>query len=352
MPCPRPAVPSPAVALAGCCPLSPAGAQRTQLFVDPPWIPGVLWDEVTLTCRGSGTAGATLWYKEGRLWWKEGPENLTVTESGTYSCERPGTGISPRVTVSDGEGGLGVPTPAPAGTPRAQGGSPLSPDSLVLQVPARALLEGDTVTLRCRRRWDLRVNSVSFYRDGEELGTLHNGTELSLPPLQLGHYLCRVSDGDSAAESVPLNVTVLGERDPRAGGDPVTLRCSVQVGSAPVTFTWLRDGREVARGPLLELGAVDVGHSGTYQCVATNQLGQDGHRVSGRRGWRLPPVPAPARGCHRGLAPLPPPGWVTTGTRGWRGGPGVGDNGVTPAHPELRPRLRVLGTFWGHFRRI
>ncbi|NXK70790.1 CXAR protein, partial [Sylvietta virens] len=62
-------------------------------------------------------------------------------------------------------------------------------------------------------------------------------------------------------------------------GDPVTLRCAVQVGSAPVTFTWLRDGREVARGPLLELGDVDVGHSGTYQCVATNQLGQDGHRV-------------------------------------------------------------------------
>ncbi|NWV86256.1 HMCN2 protein, partial [Dasyornis broadbenti] len=60
-------------------------------------------------------------------------------------------------------------------------------------------------------------------------------------------------------------------------GDPVTLRCSVQVGSAPVTFTWLRDGREVAQGPLLELGDIDVGHSGTYQCMATNQL--DGHRV-------------------------------------------------------------------------
>ncbi|NXV04289.1 CD22 protein, partial [Cettia cetti] len=62
-------------------------------------------------------------------------------------------------------------------------------------------------------------------------------------------------------------------------GDPVTLRCSVQVGSAPVTFTWLHNGRAVARGPVLELGNVSVGHSGTYQCVATNQLGQDGHRV-------------------------------------------------------------------------
>ncbi|NXT16842.1 SN protein, partial [Prunella fulvescens] len=62
-------------------------------------------------------------------------------------------------------------------------------------------------------------------------------------------------------------------------GDPVTLRCSVQVGSAPVTFTWWHNGREVAQGPLLELGDTNVGHSGTYQCVATNQLGQDGHRV-------------------------------------------------------------------------
>uniref|UniRef100_A0A803VU29 Ig-like domain-containing protein n=1 Tax=Ficedula albicollis TaxID=59894 RepID=A0A803VU29_FICAL len=265
----------PAVALAGCCPLSPAGAQRTQLFVDPPWIPGVLWDEVTLTCRGSGTAGATLWYKEGRL---------ACPCSGDIP-EHPSAGGPP--CWNWGPGDIGCDR------------SPLSPDSLVLQVPARALLEGDTVTLRCRRRWDLRVNSVSFYRDGEELGTLHNGTELSLPPLQLQHsgrYRCEGRVRDNA------QVPSLGSLPrPGASGDPK-----------------------------LSL------------CVPS----------SGRRGWRLPPVPAPARGCHRGLAPLPPPGWVTTGTRGWRGGPGVGDNGVTPAHPELRPRLRVLGTFWGHFRRI
>ncbi|NXP40820.1 CD22 protein, partial [Leiothrix lutea] len=62
-------------------------------------------------------------------------------------------------------------------------------------------------------------------------------------------------------------------------GDNVTLRCSVQVGSAPVTFTWLHNGQKVAQGPVLELGDINVGHSGTYQCMATNQLGQDGHRV-------------------------------------------------------------------------
>ncbi|NWR25935.1 CXAR protein, partial [Emberiza fucata] len=60
-------------------------------------------------------------------------------------------------------------------------------------------------------------------------------------------------------------------------GDDVTLHCSVQVGSAPVTFTWLHNGQQVARGPLLQLGAIGEGHSGTYQCVATNQL--DGHQA-------------------------------------------------------------------------
>ncbi|TRZ05122.1 hypothetical protein HGM15179_021985, partial [Zosterops borbonicus] len=62
-------------------------------------------------------------------------------------------------------------------------------------------------------------------------------------------------------------------------GDNVTLRCSVQVGSAPVNFTWLHNNREVSWDRVLELRDVDVGHSGTYQCMATNQLGQDGHRV-------------------------------------------------------------------------
>ncbi|NXF27870.1 FCGR3 protein, partial [Rhodinocichla rosea] len=106
----------------GWCPLSPAGAQTTQLLVEPPWRPAVLWDQVTLTCQGSGTASATTWYKDGQRWGQQGRDCLSVIVSGTYMSDRPGTGLSPPVMVSD--------------------------DELVLQVPARALLEGDTVTLR------------------------------------------------------------------------------------------------------------------------------------------------------------------------------------------------------------
>ncbi|NXP42248.1 FCGR2 protein, partial [Leiothrix lutea] len=108
----------------GWCPLSPTGAQTTQLLVEPPWRPAVLWDRVTLTCQGSGTAGDTTWYKDGLHWGQNRRDNFTVTDSGNYTCDRPGSGLSRAVRVLN--------------------------DWLVLQVPARTLLEGDTVTLRCR----------------------------------------------------------------------------------------------------------------------------------------------------------------------------------------------------------
>ncbi|KAL9820677.1 Fc receptor-like protein 6 [Geothlypis trichas] len=341
------------------------GAQTTQLMVEPPWRPAVLWDRVTLTCQGSGTAGATTWYKDGQRWGQEGRDHFTVSVKGTYSCERPSIGLSPSMSVLDGEGVLAVPSLAPAETPRSLGelcsmGHLLI--LLVLQVPARALLEGDTVTLRCRRWRDMPVTGVRFYHGDKEVERSLRGTELSLSPLQLNHselftvpvlegppeptlgspltlsclstpsplrprapllhvfyrdgqvlggpqgslqllvpavgvshsgnYSCQVrSEGGAVRKSsARLRVTV---RMPVANatitpgplshqvraGDNVTLHCSVQVGSAPVTFTWLHNGPEVAQGPLLELRDIDVGHSGTYQCMATNQLGQDGHRV-------------------------------------------------------------------------
>ncbi|NWW29150.1 FCRLB protein, partial [Falcunculus frontatus] len=67
------------------------------------------------------------------------------------------------------------------------------PELLVLQVPARALLEGDTVTLRCRGWRDKSVFWVRFYHGDQEVGRPLDGTELSLSPLQLkhsGHYRC------------------------------------------------------------------------------------------------------------------------------------------------------------------
>ncbi|XP_030921655.1 low affinity immunoglobulin gamma Fc region receptor III-like, partial [Geospiza fortis] len=211
------------------------------LLVEPPWTPAVLWDRVTLTCQGSGTAGATTWYKDGQRWRQEGQHRLTVTESGTYTCERPGSGHSPPVRVLDA--------------------------SLVLQVPARALLEGDTVTLRCRGWRDNPVSSVSFYHEEKKLQELRDGTELSLSPLQLHHsgsYSCKgwvqswVSWGWE--KSAPVTVTVHelfsvpvleGPPEPTVGS-PLTLSClstpSPLRPRAPLLHVFYRDG-QVVGGP-------------------------------------------------------------------------------------------------------
>ncbi|XP_063039078.1 Fc receptor-like B [Melospiza melodia melodia] len=104
-------------------------------------------------------------------------------------CHRPGTGLSPPVVVSD--------------------------DLLVLQVPAGVLLEGDTMTLRCRcGHWNHIVTRVQFYQDEKEVRGFINRTELSLFPLQLhhsGHYSCGGLVGSWQSRSAAVTVKVYGE---------------------------------------------------------------------------------------------------------------------------------------------
>ncbi|KAM4755792.1 high affinity immunoglobulin gamma Fc receptor I-like isoform 2-T2 [Cyanocitta cristata] len=245
-----------------------AGAQTTQLLVEPPWTPPVLWDRVTLTCQGSGTAGATTWYKDGQRLRLQGPDRFRVTESGTYQCDRPGTGRSPPVSVLD--------------------------DWLVLQVPARALLEGDTVTLRCRGWKDKPVTEVRFYRDGNDLGNSLWDPELSLSPLQLnnaGRYRCWGSLkywSTLSKVSAPVTVTVHelfpvpvleGPPEPTEGS-PLNLSClstpSPLRPRAPLLHLFYRDGQLVGGpqgSPQLLLPAVGVSHSGSYSCEVRSEWG-------------------------------------------------------------------------------
>ncbi|NXU42540.1 FCRLA protein, partial [Drymodes brunneopygia] len=91
------------------------------------------------------------------------------------------------------------------------------PESLVLQAPARALLEGDTVTLRCRVRQDNPVTGMRFYHEEKALGGPFRRTELSLSLLQLHHsgrYRCGGLLGSGMSRwhnSAPATVTVHGE---------------------------------------------------------------------------------------------------------------------------------------------
>lgn len=103
-------------------------------------------------------------------------------------------------------------------------------------------------------------------------------------------------------------------------GESLNLSCSVQAGTEPVTFTWLRDGQELGSGPVLSLGTVGPADAGTYQCLATNRLSTRrtfeahspalnlsvtqlgwGRQQRGTGGGHA--HPPPPRGPHRGLGP-------------------------------------------------
>uniref|UniRef100_A0A8U7NVV7 Uncharacterized protein n=1 Tax=Corvus moneduloides TaxID=1196302 RepID=A0A8U7NVV7_CORMO len=227
--------------------------------------------------------------------------------------------------------------------PRGVTGPPCPPAWLVLQVPARALLEGDTVTLRCRGWQDNPVASVSFYREEKQLQPFRNRTELSLSPLQLHHsgrYRCRgwvessLSRGRKESESAPVTVTVHSEhptaatltpRHPHTSappqplhsrlgvtfspphllpsvfpllvlegapepteGSPLNLSClstpSPLRPRAPLLHLFYRDGRLVGSpqgSPQLLLPAVGVSHSGNYSCQVRSERGPCGRAAPG-----------------------------------------------------------------------
>ncbi|XP_074415352.1 Fc receptor-like protein 4 isoform X3 [Zonotrichia albicollis] len=314
-----------------------AGAQTTQLLVDPPWRPAKLWDQVTLTCQGSGTAGATTWYQDGQHWWQEGPANFTVTASGIYRCDRPGIGLSLPMRVLNAR--------------------------LVLQVPAWELLEGDTMTMRCRCWQDMSVTEVRFYHEDKEVGRSLTGTKLSLSPLQLNHsgrYRCGGQVDSKVAPwmlSAPVTVTVHelflvpvleGPSEPTEGS-PLTLSClstpSPLWPRAPLLHVFYQD-RQVVGSPQgslqLLVPAVGVSHSGNCSCQVCSEGGgsaekqhlapchctharghchhhtpcpgadtarhRDTEEHSGCRGQWGHFVPPPACGYHCGLVPVAPPG--------------------------------------------
>ncbi|XP_049661891.1 calphotin-like isoform X4 [Accipiter gentilis] len=246
-----------------------AGAQPSQLMLDPPWTPVFLSEKVTLTCQGPGVPGPTDWYVNEQFWQQAGSNHIHITRKipGSYSlrCRSPGAGLSPSITLG------------------------FSNDWLALQVPAWMLLEGDALPLRCRGWKDTHVAEVRFFRERKVLGGLSQGTELLLPSLQLHHsgrYHCQATVGhvlprwqESALVMVAVQelftVPVLrleGPAEPREG-TPVALGCLSHLSPLrPLTrlqHLFYQDDMVVGGpqgSPQLQLPAVELSHSGNYSC--------------------------------------------------------------------------------------
>ncbi|XP_056366486.1 Fc receptor-like protein 4 [Oenanthe melanoleuca] len=201
-------------------------------------------------------------------------------------------------------------------------------EPLVLQVPARALLEGDTVTLRCRGWQDKPVTKVGFYKDERDLGESLGGTELSLSPLELhnsGRYRCGGLVASGMSLSAPVTVTVhelftvpVLEGPPElTEGSPLNLSClstpSPLRPPAPLLYRFYRDGQSVGgpQGfPQLLVPAVGVSHSGNYSCEVRSEGGAV-RKSSARLGVTVRRVPL----SGVSLSVQPPGGQVALGDR-------------------------------------
>ncbi|XP_021232175.1 Fc receptor-like protein 3 [Numida meleagris] len=168
---------------------------------------------------------------------------------------------------------------------------PVAGVSVQAEPPGAQVVEGDRLVLSCAAAEGTGPLSFSWHRQGRTrpLGT---GPRYEIAVTQLGdsdHYHCTATNGISTAESPQLHVTVVapvsnatimvagteavGAELVRTAGEGLALSCAVQAGTAPVAFTWLRDGRELGTGPTWHLEALGPEHAGTYQCVATNRVG-------------------------------------------------------------------------------
>ncbi|XP_056178039.1 low affinity immunoglobulin gamma Fc region receptor II-a isoform X1 [Falco biarmicus] len=245
------------------------GTQLSQLTLDPPWTPVFQTETVMLTCRGSSMPGPTYWYINNMLWWQEGSDRIHASKdypgSGSYQCRGPGAELSPPITLS------------------------FSNDWLILQVPARTLLEGDRLQLRCRGWKDKHISQVQFFHERDVLKDPTLGAELYLQPLQLhhsGHYHCQavvqyllVGWQKSAPVMVAVqelfSVPVLRLEGPAeiTEGSPLALNCSSHSSPlrppAHLQYIFYKD-RVVVGGPQgspqLQLLAVGLSHSGNYYC--------------------------------------------------------------------------------------
>ncbi|NXR18374.1 FCRL2 protein, partial [Cinclus mexicanus] len=88
---------------------------------------------------------------------------------------------------------------------------PPSGVSLSVQPPGGQVALGDSLVLSCTVAMGTGPLSFSWHRENSG-ATLGTGPRLELRHVgdnDSGLYQCRVSDGESVAQSVPLNVTVL-----------------------------------------------------------------------------------------------------------------------------------------------
>nr|XP_029137317.1 low affinity immunoglobulin gamma Fc region receptor II-like isoform X5 [Labrus bergylta] len=142
---------------------------------------------------------------------------------------------------------------------------------VILESPI-SVVEGETVTLRCRHKTTSTNLSADFYKDGHLIRRSSTGN-LSIPSVSKrdeGFYKC-ISGGRESAESlmaVQDGPVILESPISVVEGEAVTLRCRHKATSSNLSADFYKDGRLIRRSSAgnMSIPSVSKRDEGFYKC--------------------------------------------------------------------------------------
>ncbi|XP_030608859.1 low affinity immunoglobulin gamma Fc region receptor II-like [Archocentrus centrarchus] len=146
--------------------------------------------------------------------------------------------------------------------------------SVILEVPALPVMEGQTVTLHCRNKTSSSNFTADFYKDGRHIHRSSTGNMniYSVSKSDEGLYKCSISGAGESPESwlkvtggsVILEVPAL----PVMEGQTVTLHCRNKTSSSNLSADFYKDGRHIHRSSTGNMNIYRVSKSdeGLYKC--------------------------------------------------------------------------------------
>ncbi|XP_034096370.1 low affinity immunoglobulin gamma Fc region receptor II-c-like isoform X2 [Gymnodraco acuticeps] len=158
------------------------------VILESPVLPVMEGESVTLSCRNKTTTSSILsadFYKDGRLIRSSSTGNITIhrvskSDEGLYKCSISEGGESPESRLAVRAG------------------------SVILESPVLPVMEGESVTLSCRKKTiTSSILSADFYKDGRLIRRSSTGniTIQRVSKSDEGLYKCSISEGGESPES-------------------------------------------------------------------------------------------------------------------------------------------------------
>uniref|UniRef100_A0A8C6LX68 Ig-like domain-containing protein n=1 Tax=Nothobranchius furzeri TaxID=105023 RepID=A0A8C6LX68_NOTFU len=174
------------------------------------------------------------------------------------------------------------------------------------------VIEGSSVTLTCSTNANPAVDDYTWYRvDGEEAAEVGSEKTLSVKVTEADNqFFCRVSNKYGSQNSsiaqidilfFPKETAVVFELSgPILEGSSVSLLCRTRSNPPVTNYTWYKDDYVVQEaGPVLSIDRIDPSYSGSYQCMARNDLGEETSLIFY---VSVPPEILPSSGCLKILS--------------------------------------------------